>query len=215
MKDLIVYIYEEEVKSSGMLYKIVDDSIFIECKYCTIEVNINDINYTTKSGSEILSGQELAELLQKIDSKDVNFSYIKSVLMDKKDDFKDIYNGQKENPLCYILNIKNAKIWPPKAEEIKKYKIEIYQLFNLEIEIKYGVTLPSISFGDMVLSVAEKDHNIKTGKYINAYIKIQQFLPVILFNIGKDLTGTEDEIGFKKLKSIISKNFKEQINKKK
>ena len=215
MKDLIVYIYEEEVKSSGMLYKIVDDSIFIECKYCTIEVNINDINYTTKNGIEVLSGPELAELLQKIESKDVNFSYIKSVLMDKKDDFKDIYNDQKENPLCYILNIKNAKIWPPKAEEIKKYKIEIYQLFNLEIEIKYGVTLPTISFGDMVVSIVDASKNIETGKYINAYMKIQQSLPIILFGIAKDLTGTNDGVSFKKLGNIINKHFKEQINKNK
>ena len=211
MKDLIDYIYEEEIKSSGMIYKKIDDSIFIECKYCTIEVDINNINYTTKSGTQVLSGQELAELIDKSESKTIDFNYIKDLLISKKDKFKDIYDDQKENPLSYNLVINEAKIWPPKGEELKKFKIEIYQVFNLNIEIKYGVTLPTISFGDMVVSVADASKNIETGKYINGYVKIQQSLPIILFGIAKDLTGTNDGVSFKKLGNIINKHFKEQL----
>lgn len=211
MKDLIDYIYEEEIKSSGMIYKKIDDSIFIECKYCTIEVDINKINYTTKSGTQVLSGQELVELIDKSESKTIDFNYIKDLLISKKDKFKDIYDDQKENPLSYNLVINEAKIWPPKGEELKKFKIEIYQVFNLNIEINYGVTLPTISFGDMVVSVADASKNIETGKYINGYMKIQQSLPIILFEIAKDLTGTNDGVSFKKLGNIINKHFKEQF----
>lgn len=213
MTSLENYIILEEMsnKDTKFTFAKYENEIVIECEYCSFIIEIQNISYKTKKGKEVISGEEFVNIIDKSKNGQISYDDIKSLLADKAKDFEDIYDEAKENPYCYVLELKDVKLCPPKAEELEKLNVEIYQLFDLTLTQEFGVNVPSIKIGDLVISNIGK---INTKEILVDYIKLSGSLFFLIFNLGKALSGAskEDLTSFKKLKNIFIKEIKKSIN---
>ena len=213
MKSFESYLIYEEVKNNDTKFTFTkyENEIIIECEYCSFIIEIKNISYKTKQNKEVLSGKELVTIIENAKNGQITYNDIKSLLLDKVKDFEEIYDEAKDDPYCYVLDLKNVKLCPPKADELEKLNVEIYQLFDLELRQEYGVNVPKITFGDLVISNIGK---INTKEILASYIKISGSLFFLLFNLCKTLSGAkkEDLTSFKKLNNIIIKEIKKSIN---
>lgn len=208
MKSLETYILEAETNEmEKLVYSHEGNEIMIDCKYCSISVEVDNINYKTKSGKELLSGKEIVGIIDQSKDGSIDYNNILNLLKEKAQAIKDIH-FEKENKYQYVLTLKDAKLWPPASAKLKEAKLELYQIFTLIITTKYGVNIPEFEIGDLVVEGIGK---VKTKQLLVNYVKLAGTFYILLYNIGKDLCDAKDINSFKKISKIILNNIKKSI----
>ena len=207
--------------SKGISYNVNDNTLTIDCKYCTIKVFIDNVSFLAKD-KELLSGKEIFDNIDLENIENTDVPALIKFLQEKKEIIDErAEKFQLKDVTDYILRLKDAQLWPPMGTKLDEMKLECYLDFTMNFSFtgpiaaliaqdikKLGFFEPRIDVGDLHVTGLGK---LNTKVFLKSFLTLSGSFYKILFYIFKNIINT-DEKSFKSISKSIEQGIKKGVN---
>ena len=204
---------------TGVSYNKDDNSLVIDCKYCTIKALLDNVSFIAKN-KEILKGEEIFNNIDLDNLENNDIPALISFINEKKDIIdKRLEDFKLKDVTDYILRFKDAQLWPPMGTKLDELKIECYLDFSIDFSFTGPIAAmisqdvknlwkPRVDVGDLHVTGIGK-LNVKS--FLKSYLTLSTSYYKVFYYIFKNIINA-DEKSFKSIGKAIEQGVKKGIN---